>query len=536
MYNKILLLLLFLFTGNMVFCQLRIDWQQSYGGLKDEYACNMLKLHEGYMVIGTTLSDNSSVSFNHGGFDIWIIKIDDSGNIVWEKTLGGKSEDYARSAFWAADSSGIFIFGGSSSIDGDITNDPFPGIYNNWLLKISEAGDIIWGKKFGTPNGTNSLKSGEPTNDGGLIISANISESGGCVTDYYGNKDAWIAKISSVGDIEWERTVGSSGFEQINSVIPVPDGGYITSIFGWPNDSTGNVNCSITNYTDDAIIFKFDHEGNEVWQHCYGGSSYDYINSIAPVDDGYLVAGMTDSFDRDLENAGYHDKGDIWLFKVDLSGNLLWSKCYGGYSYEGIKSVYQADDGNFLVFGITESNDGDVIGNNTYSEWGPSIWIFKINGSGQMLWQQVIGGVRREYLGGVNNMGSGKYAISGLMEYSPSCDVNCSNFILGTEDNLWQFVITDLTDSTLIANKLPEMDMITLYPNPADFLLYFQSKETSCQNICRIELVDVSGRILISESFSSGHGVLDVHEIDAGIYYIRYSIIDKVGIKKVLIK
>jgi len=440
----------------------------------------------------------------------------------------------------ANDTSGIFILGLSSSNDGDIINDPYPGIANNWMVKISEEGDILWSKKFGTPNGMFYQKSASPTPDGGYILAAMASESGGCVTTHYGYDDAWISKFDETGEIEWDLTIGSSDFEAINDIIPTPDGGYIAAMNGYSNDSTGNMACNSLNYSSDAIICKINSQGEIEWQHCYGGSSKDLLFSIAPVADGYMVAGLTFSFDGDLENAGNHGEidyaADCWVFKIDLIGNIIWSKCYGGSGGEGAYSILQAPDGNFLVFCVTDSKDGDISGNNTYFPYEPSIWIFKINPTGQLLWQQVIGGIASEVYMSVTQFEVNRYAISAMMQYSPSCDVNCSNFIPETGLNFWQFVVTDITDSTsLSSSNIPKYEDLSVFPNPASNNLTFRRSGKNSETGCLIQILDVKGKIVFDRQFPSSHDNIDVSFLPGGFYILRYVANKEIIQKKILI-
>lgn len=537
MINRWILFILLILSGINSIGQLQIDWQQSYGGSEDDISQAMLKLQDGYLVIGSTYSTDGQVSYNHGNWDIWIIRIDSLGNTLWEKTLGGSDVDFAWSAFQQVGSTDIFVMGASASTDGDITGDPYPGVFNNWLLKITENGDIVWSKKFGTPNGMLYQKSGIPTPDGGLICCALISEAGGCVTKHYGYSDAWVAKLDSLGEIEWELSIGSSDFEAINGIFPTPDGGYIAAMNGYSNDSTGNVHCNSMGFSSDAIIFRIDSLGQEVWQHCYGGSAKDLLFSIVPCAEGFIAAGSSISSDGDLADAGNHGEGDIWIFRIDLSGNLVWSKCFGGYEGEGGNvRILPTPDGKFMVFAATESCDGDVIGNATYWQYEYSIWTFKIDDAGHLLWQQCIGGIGNESVQGVTRFGTNRYAISGEMNYSPSCDVNCSNFTSETAYNFWELVVTDVTDSTVSVPVQPVKDDLIIYPNPAHDKLHIRLPENLYANDGRIELTDARGICLLVNHFTFGTVELDVHGIMPGLYILHCSVDEKTFIRKILIR
>jgi hypothetical protein len=143
-------------------------------------------------------------------------------------------------------------------------------------------------------------------------------------------------------------------------------------------------------------LVKLDKDRNIEWQQCYGGSGSDAISGMMQVDDGYLLVANGSSADGDLTNSGWHGGHDIWIIKTDLRGNIIWQKCYGGYHDEYAFEIFQLSDGGFVVSGYTFSQDGDVVGNHSIGTYFSDIWIFKINSTGTLEWQQCIGGHARE--------------------------------------------------------------------------------------------------------------------------------------------
>ena len=140
------------------------------------------------------------------------------------------------------------------------------------------------------------------------------------------------------------------------SIAPASDGGYIVAGYSESND--GDIN---GNHGDkDYWIVKLNSSGNLQWQKSLGGSYDDWANSIAPTPDGgYIVAGQSASNDGDI--TGHHGYWDYWIVKLDASGNLQWQKSLGGSSSEYAYSIAPTPDGGYIVAGSSYSNDGDAV-------------------------------------------------------------------------------------------------------------------------------------------------------------------------------
>lgn len=157
--------------------------------------------------------------------------------------------------------------------------------------------------------------------------------------------------------------------------------------------------------------------------------------------------------------------------KTDFSGNPAWSRCYGGTQNESPGEIYETSDGDFVIFANTHSFDGDVVDNPSNSTTHSSIWVFKINSDGDLLWQQCIGSHADDAVYGVSQYGDHEYAVAGLMTYSPSGDVNCSNFVYDSQGNYWAFGLTDITVGITDAHTFSG---VVIYPNPAHSQLTVQ--------------------------------------------------------------
>jgi hypothetical protein len=193
-----------------------IQWQKSLGGSSDDLAYGIIQTTDsGYMVTGYSNSNDSDVSGNHGNEDYWIVKLTSSGNIQWQKSLGGSGYDEA-SGICQANDGGYVIVGSSNSNDGDVSGNYISG--DAWVVKVSSIGNIQWQQCFGG-NGKGVAYSVATTTDGGSIVSGFIA-----------SDSNWIFKLSSSGGMDWQTHIGESRYASLlfrNCVRQTADGNYI---------------------------------------------------------------------------------------------------------------------------------------------------------------------------------------------------------------------------------------------------------------------------------------------------------------------
>jgi uncharacterized delta-60 repeat protein len=293
-----------------------IQWAKTYGGASDEYASSVQQTSDGgYIVAGYT------GSFGAGGHDIFLIKTDANGNIIWAKTYGGTHYEYAFSVQQTSD--GGYIMAGYTGSFG-------AGGWDIFLIKTDANGNVQWAKTYG---GTyyEFAYSVQQTSDGGYIVAGHRSTSPSFVYDFL------LIKTDTNGNLQWAKTYEeASGGDYAYSVQQTSDGGYIVA--GYKHYfSAGD---------RDIFLIKTDTNGNLQWAKTYGGTSGDYAYSVQQTSDGgYIVAGYTGSF-----GAGAND---IFLIKTDAFGNVQWAKTYWGATNEYAYSVQQTSDGGYIVAGWT---------------------------------------------------------------------------------------------------------------------------------------------------------------------------------------
>jgi hypothetical protein len=375
-----------------------IEWQTSLGGTADDYAYAIAATSDGGSIIaGYSNSTDGDVSGHHGDVsfqDVWVVKLNATGSIEWEKSYGGTYNDGAR-AIKATGDGGYIVAGYSSSNDGDVTGHHGLTInYNDfWILKLDANGELLWQKSLGGTN-EDMAYAIDLTPDGGFIVAGNSISKDGDVSFHHGMNsfhDFWVVKLDALGNIQWENSLGGTNNDWCTDVHPTPDGGYIVGGYSYSknDDLTSNKG------QGDFWIVKLDASGNIVWQKSYGGGSYEHLHSISLTSDGgYIVTGDAESADGDVLDQHGTATYDIWVLKLDGSGNIQWQKSLGGSASDFSSSVFELANGNFVIAGSAASLDGDVTVHygSTGFVSGLDYWMIELDANGVLQWQKSYGG------------------------------------------------------------------------------------------------------------------------------------------------
>lgn len=332
-----------------------IQWEQNYGGTERDIAFSVQQTAEGgYIVVGESRSDDVDVSGNNGFSDYWVVKLDASGNIEWEQSYGGSNNDLPNSIQQTSDG-GYIVAGFSFSSDKDVSGNY--GHQDYWVVKLDSAGSIEWEQNYGGSE-DDRAKFIQQTQDAGYIVVGNSHSNDIDVSGNYGRQDYWVVKLDMSGNIQWAHNYGGSGYERARSIIQTYDGGYMLGGTGDTNDYdiTGNYG------NDDYWLVKLDATGAIEWEQNYGGSDAERLAQVeSTADSGYIVIGWSASSDHDVSNN--YGNSDMWVLKLDQSGNIQWEQNYGGSSADPPESIKQTMDGGYVLAGYTLSNDQDVSGN-----------------------------------------------------------------------------------------------------------------------------------------------------------------------------
>jgi hypothetical protein len=342
-----------------------IDWQKTIGG-NDTTIINSVQqtTDGGYILAGYKANSPN-------GNDYWIAKLNINADIEWEKIYGGSNTDEAKSIQQTIDG-GYIVTGSTTSNDGDVTNNN--GYTDAWILKLSTNGNIEWQKTYGGSI-HDYLVNIKQTTDGGYIAVGQTRSNNGDIANNQGDFDAWVIKIDVNGNLEWSKTFGGSYYEEMNDVQQTTNGEYL--IVGETKSSNGDITNNYGN--TDWWIIKLQANGNLQWQKTYGGSNNDYAKCIQKTNDGhYIVAGSTNSNDWDVTII--HGSLDAWVIKIDDLGNILQQTTVGTNGSEGVNSILQTHDNNFLVVGTSQNANSNI----------RNIFIAALNTNCILLWQRQI--------------------------------------------------------------------------------------------------------------------------------------------------
>lgn len=337
-----------------------MEWTRNLG-CPEAYGRSLATLPDGGMVVtgafggyGDVVQDFSS--FHIGLSDIYVVKLDKEGELVWMKSYGGTGLEEGMSISHTADD-GFVITGQTTSNDG-----VFKGLTKNYggfmgdcfVIKLNKNGNLVWKKAFG----------GEQ-DDGGNSICA-TSDSGCVITGYYyhgedlvGSEDVFVMKLSNSGDVVWETMIGGEERDIGTDVRISPDGEIFVTGYTNSNDSDF---AEMGKGGQDVFLAKLSKDGALLWTTTFGGTMNESAYSISPtIDGGALVIGETESNDIDfkrMNKGGY----SAFVLKVDHSGQLIWKEIIGGAGFDSGSAIETAPDGTFVVAVDTYSKDSTFKG------------------------------------------------------------------------------------------------------------------------------------------------------------------------------
>ncbi|MCK4654229.1 MAG: T9SS type A sorting domain-containing protein [Candidatus Cloacimonetes bacterium] len=353
-------------------------WTNSYGEANSDMGwCVQQTSDEGYIISGWT------ESFGAGSYDIYLVKTDEQGDTLWTRTYGEDGSDDARCIRQTPD--GGYIIAGNTQPIGVM------GSYI-WLIKTNSLGDTLWTQKWGeTPMPhINTGRCVQLTSDDGYIISGHSQFLGS------NNEDICLIKTNSNGNTEWVNFYGGTNYEIGYWTQQTSDGGYI--IVGYTT-SFGNGN-------EDIYLVKTDASGTIEWTNTYGGTGTDFGYSVQQTsDDGYVIVGFTDSF-----GAGSYD---VYVVKTDAVGDTMWTRTFGGANFDKGYSIQAISDGTYIVSGTTRSF-GDPAGD---------VYLLKLDSSGDIIWSGTYGEANDDRGWSVQQTGDENYIVCGYTCSTGSADV-----------------------------------------------------------------------------------------------------------------
>jgi hypothetical protein len=334
------------------------EWTRTFGGPNDDYCWSVRQTPDGgYIILRNT------DSYGAGDAGVWLIKIDDAGYKVWERTVGGAGDDWGNSLQQTRDG-GYVVTGYTAAL----------GVseFDVWFFKVDANGHALWQKTYRYAGGAVG-KYVKQTQDGGYVVAAERAQPGGWPYDL------WLIRTDSDGDTLWTRTYGGGSDEGAFWVDQTEDGGY--AIAGYTSSFGAG--------EGDFWLVKADANGDTAWTKTFGGPRNDVCLSAGRTQDGgYILTGYTCSYGVGLCS--------IWLIKTDADGRESWNKALGGEDYNYGEAVQQTADGGYVVGSTSED-----------------VWLITMAAEGDTVWSRHYAWAGGERCGDVQQTKDGGYIIAG---------------------------------------------------------------------------------------------------------------------------
>ena len=500
-------------------------FQKTYGGGFGDWAHSIQRtMDDGFIIAGGT--NSFTLSWYH---DLYLIKIDSDGNLVWSKSYGGDDGNETGYSVLHTNDGGFIVVGETSNFG--------QGGADIYLIRTNSTGDTLWTRTFGGTH-NDSGKSIQQTSDGGFILTGHTG-GGVAGTDY----DVYLIKLDADGSIIWTKTYGGTGDDYGESVQQTIDGGYIIAGYG-TSYGAGNW---------DFYLIKTDDDGNITWSKTYGGPNADYGYKVQQTSDqGYIITGTTGGFSA--------NNWDVYLIKTDTDGNVSWSKTYGGPHPDGGNSVQQTIDGGFVIAGET---------------WG-NVFLIKTTSFGDTLWTKTYGGTDYDSGSSIILTADGGFVIIGTIQSPPinfygnvyliktdsngnsGCYENYTNSLVsdastivtsptmqtssgGTSGNTTSNIV-DGGSETILCTSVGIKDIhsnareLELYPNP--FASYTTLHTDRFLKNVTLRIYNFFGQKILEKANISGESIIIQRQnLLSGIYYLQIVEDDKsLPLKKLIVK
>lgn len=530
--------------------QPKFEWGKSIGGTALDYGISITFDNYGNTYttgtfVGTVDFDpGSGISkLSSGGSDIFILKLDAFGQFIWAKKLGGKQNDYGQAI--SSDKFGnIYTIG---RFEG--TADFNPGI-DSFLLtsagggdvfisKLDSSGKFIWAKKMGGIEGDigyciaidtkgNVYSTGHFTGTGDFDPG---SEKYNLISSGY--MDVFISKLDSLGNFVWARKIGGNSSSEA-LFIGLDGSGNVYTTGNFSGNADFDPSNSIYNLTakgdQDIFISKLDNSGKFVWAKNFGGSSAFKMNhgySLILDKMGYIYttgyfSGIADfNPGKDTFNLISNGGSDMFILKLDLSGNFVWAKSIGSAGKDGGYGISLDSFGNVFTTGYFngqvdfDPNKGIV---NLTSNGVDDIFILKLNSVGNLVWVKGFGGDLNDEGTFITISKSGDIYTTGLFQSIIDCDPSSSVSNLTSTGGFDMFIHKMSKETIGLKNIL--INKVKCYPNPNYGTLFIDLTKRYSKDI-NIQLLNSFSQIVMEETSSNQNSTLNIQHLPSGLYFVK---------------
>ena len=484
---------------------------------------------------------------SNGMEDIFIQKVDASGNLLWNKIMGGYSTDLGESI--KVDGAGNILITGTfrNTVDFDpnagTTNLTAAGSHDIFIQKLDSAGNLIWVKSVG---GSDLDQVYSITND--VYNNIYITGSFRGISDFdpgtgttnltsNGNHDTFIMKLDVNGNLVWAKSIGGNDNDIGYSIQPdamgnlYVSGSYAVTVDFDPGSGTSNLT---SNGGYDVYVMKLDASGNLIWAKSVGGTNNEFSTAIATDGAGNIFVsgyyGSVADFDPGVDTFNLNTNGnkDIFILKLTANGNFAWAQGIGGtaddFAYDLVKDNF---DNIFCVgaFKNTVDFDPGTGTNNVTSTGNYDAFILKLDTAGNFAWVTNTGGIAIDYAYGIAVDDSHNVFTTGYFGDVADFDHGSGTSNL-TSQGYSDIFVHKLSRSNVGVRDVTIRENIQLFPNPTNNLLTINTKE----QLLGLIILDMTGKEI--KSFKGNKRTIEVSELESGMYFLQAQTSEQISIHK----
>lgn len=523
-----------LFLMNGVYAQ-NYQWVKTMGGTSTEQGTgisvdpsgNVITVGQFFGSVDFDPGAGTTLLTSAGSEDFFIQKLDVNGNLLWVRSIGGTSSDYADAV--ATDAFGnIFVTGTFfETVDFDpgagVNNVTAQGSNDGYVLKLDSNGNFVWVRTF---EGSNAYSEGTSIHidAAGSIYTAGYFEG---IVDFdpsaatynlpsLGGSDIFIQKMDSNGNFLWARAFGESNNEEGKMNLDAAGNVLITGFYSGTVDfdpGVGVMNLSAVSNLD-AFLLKLDTNGNFVWVKGFGGSGYEEGRSLAVDGLGnmYVTGYFSGTTDFDpgagVFNLTSSGQGDIFVVKLDVNGDFLWAKNVGGTSDDQASSLELDDLENVYVSGTfraTVDFDPGVNVANATSLGNDDCFILKLDANGNYVWSAKAGGTSFDYCRDIALGSDALYATGtyqNTVDFDPGMGTANTTSVAGYDAYIWKLSQCVPTTGTDVQTACGSYDWIdgNTYTTSNSTATYTLMNAFGCDSIITLNLTLTSIDISVTDN------------------------------------
>ncbi|HMO63871.1 MAG TPA: hypothetical protein PKE47_01360 [Verrucomicrobiota bacterium] len=339
-------------------------WDRVYGGAATDELRRMVALRDGgFLLIGGSASEpgGTRTAAREGGFDGWIVHIAEDGTPLWDRAYGGPDADRLDHGVELPDG-GFLLVGTSSSEPGPAKTAALFGASDAWAVRVDARGNRLWDRSYGGAFAEES-HAVIADRDGGSVVagwSDSRPEAGNKTSPAHGQRDAWVLRLNDAGDILWDRSLGGRNEDWATDVVSAPDGGLLVvgnslSREGGTKTSPNWSPVGGTGLASDGWLNRLDPAGTLLWDRSYGGEQADGFQRGVAGPGGYVFAGSSSSAPGGTKTSPKRFTepfgSDGWAARVDLEGRPVWDQSYGASLTHDASALVQLADGSWFLTG-----------------------------------------------------------------------------------------------------------------------------------------------------------------------------------------